>query len=127
MKTTFRLLAALLALAWGSPVLAQTSPFHWLEGATVSITTGNVSANVALLKQPTGEFQIRLYTSCATPVFIRKGTDSTASASATDLPIAAGSVEVLTLRNNPTAPVTYMAMISPSGSCTIYFTTGEGF
>lgn len=127
MKSPFRLLAVLLALACASPSFAQTAPFHWLEGTTVSITNNNSSGNVALAKRPTGPFQIRIYTPCATPVFIRKGTDSTVTAAATDLPIAPGSVEVLTLLNDPTAPITYMAMISPSGSCTIYFTTGIGF
>jgi hypothetical protein len=128
MKPSIRLLAALAVLVTATPVLAQNmAPFHWLDSSTVSITTGNVSANVALLKLPTADFQIRVYTSCATPVFIRKGQDATVTATATDLPIAPASVEVLTLRNLPAAPVTYLAMISPTGSCTVYFTTGAGY
>lgn len=102
------------------------NPFHWLEDATASITTANSSANVALKKMPTGRVQIRIYNAFTSPVFIRKGTDSTVAATATDLPIAPGATEVLTLNNNPSAPITHVAMISPTGSGTVYVTTGTG-
>lgn len=117
---------ALAALAIAAPACAQMDPFHWLDSSTVSITTGNVSANAALLKMPSGKTQIRIVSTCATVVFVRKGADATATATATDFPIAPGSVEVLTLRNLDSAPITYLAMISPTGSCTIYITTGLG-
>jgi hypothetical protein len=127
MKKFLGAAAASIALACALAAGAQQYPYHWLEDSTVSITTGNSSANVALKREPTGQFQIRVFNSCTTTVFIRKGTDSTVTAAATDLPIAPGSVEVLTLQNNPTAPITYLAMISPSGSCTLYVTAGVGF
>lgn len=124
-----RLLAATAALAlFAGSALAQDRPFHWLEDSTVSITTANTSAPVALKRMPSGITQIRIMTACATTIFIRKGTSaSTTAVAATDLPVAPGSVEVLTLLNNETAPITHIAMISPSGSCTVYFTTGQGF
>jgi hypothetical protein len=34
--------------------------------------------------------------------------------------------EVLTLNNTPSTPTAFIAAISPSGSGTIYFTTGAG-
>jgi hypothetical protein len=118
--------AMLLALAGASQAIAQMAPFHWLESATIALTNNNSSTNAALLRMPTGVTQIRVASNCATWMYIKKGTDSTVTATASDLPIAPGEVEVLTLQNNPTAPITYIAMISPSGSCTLYVTTGEG-
>lgn len=122
-------LAALLALAClFAPRLglADQYPFHWVESATVSIATGNSSASAALLKVPSSQMQIRLYNSCATTVFIRLGQSTVTATAAADLPIAPGSVEVLTLHADPLNSTAYIAMISPSGTCTLYITTGEG-
>jgi hypothetical protein len=118
--------AAGLTLAGVAPAFAQLDPFHWLDGATVSITTGNTSANIALAKMPTGRTQVRLASNCATWMNARKGASSGAVATTADLPIAPGEIEVLTIDNEPNAPITYMAMISPAGSCTLYVTTGSG-
>jgi hypothetical protein len=118
-------LCALLAMDVRT-ALADPVPFHWLEDSTVSTSNNNSSSSVALKKMPTGEVQIRIVSNCATLMYIRKGTDSTVTATNTDLPIAPNEVEVLTLNNNPNAPITHLAMISPSGSCTIFFTTGSG-
>jgi len=119
-------LALAAAVICAAPARAQMDPFHWIDGATASITTGNASANVALLKMPSGKTQVRIVSTCATVEFVRKGADNTVTAAATDFPVAPNSVEVLTLENLPTAPVTYLAMISPAGSCTLYITTGLG-
>jgi hypothetical protein len=116
MKLVHRLLAAFAMLAAADAAGAQTAAFHWLEDSTVSITTGATSANVALKRVPSGATQVRLYSSCATDVFIRKGVDGAVQASATDLPEAPGSVEVLTLNDNPASPIAYIAMISPGGT-----------
>jgi hypothetical protein len=103
------------------------APFHWLESATVSIAATTAGTDrAALAKLPTGKVQIRLYNAGAGIVFIRKGADATATASVADLPIAPGSVEILTLSNNPASPITYIAAISASGSNTLYVTTGAG-
>jgi len=102
------------------------NPFHWLESATVKIDASTTSANAALLKMPTGITQIRLYNSGSVPVFIRKGTDSTVTGLISDMPIAPGSVEVLTLNNNPTAPITHVAAITASGTASLYVTVGQG-
>ena len=101
-------------------------PFHWLENATVSIAATTSSANVKLLRPPTGSFQLRVFNSGTTPIAIRKGVDNTVAALVTDMPIAPGATEVLTLNNSETAPITHIAAIALSGAGTIYFTTGAG-
>lgn len=101
-------------------------PFHWLDGATVSIAaTSAGSDRAALAKMPTGRTQIRLYNAGTATVFIRKGTDATVTAGATDFPIAPGSIEVLTLANRDAAPITHIAAYCAS-TATLYITTGEG-
>lgn len=102
------------------------NPFCWLEDATVSIAAGATSLNVALKKMPTGTAQVRIKNDSTSTIFIRGGANSSVAATATDLPIGAGVTEVLTLNNSPSAPTTFIAAISPSGSGTIYFTTGAG-
>jgi hypothetical protein len=102
-------------------------PFHWLEGATVSIAAAQAGTDrVALTKMPTGHAQIRVYNASTSAIFIRKGTDATVTAALTDMPIAPGATEVLTLANNPSSPITHIAAISASGTNTLYITTGSG-
>jgi hypothetical protein len=104
-------------------------PFHWLEDATVKITATTSGADrAALKKMPTGRVQIEVYNSGAAPVFIRKGTDATVTASASnpDKPIGPGVTEVLTLINRPTAPITHIAAVTVSGTADVYVTVGAG-
>lgn len=102
-------------------------PFHWQDGATVTITAGTTGTDRgALLKMPTGKTQIRIYNAGTTTVFMKKGTDATVTAALTDFPVAAGAVEVLTLTNLVASPVSHFAAIVASGSATLYITTGQG-
>ncbi len=102
----------------------MNAPFLWLEDATVSITTGNSSANVALKKMPTGKAQVRVFNAFTSTQFIRKGVDATVAAvAATDLPVAPGATEVFRIDNTSNPPITHIAMISPTGSGTLYVTT----
>lgn len=103
-------------------------PFHWLEGATTTISATGTSSDNALLKVPTGKFQLRFYNSGTVTVFIRKGSNGVAAvATAADLPIAPGSVEVLTVNNNPSAPITSIGAITAGTAATLYVTVGAGF
>ena len=104
-------------------------PFHWLEDATIKITaTTSGTDRGALKRMPAGRVQIEIYNSGAVPVFIRKGTDATVTASSSnpDKPIGPGVTEVLTVINRPTAPITHIAAVTASGSADIYITTGVG-
>ena len=105
------------------------SPFSWLEDATVKITaTTSGSDRARLLKMPTGSVQLEFFNAGAVPVFIRKGSDATVTASANnpDKPIAPGAMEVLTVINTPSSPVTHVAAVTLSGSADLYITTGAG-
>jgi hypothetical protein len=102
------------------------TPFHWLDSATVSIAaTNSGSDRAALLRMPTGETQVRVYNAGASVIFIKKGIDASVTATATDMPIAPGAIEVLTLTNNPTAPITHVAAYCATTG-TLYITTGRG-
>jgi hypothetical protein len=124
-----RLGAALCALALpfaSHAARADVRPFSWQDATTVSVTTGASSAAVALQGMPSGQAQVRIVSTCASVVFVRKGGSAAVTATAADMPIAPGEVEVMTLIDPPSNPTTYLAMISPSGSCTVYFTIGAG-
>lgn len=101
-------------------------PFAWLDGATLTLSATTTSSNGALLKVPTGEFQIRLCNEGSSTVFIRKGGDSTVVATTADLPVLSGGVEVLTINNHPDAPISYIAAITGTGTATLHITTGLG-
>lgn len=101
-------------------------PFHWLEGATASISATTSSANVAIGKPPTGAFQIRVHNAGSSTAFIAKGTSSSVTAATTGLPVPSGAIEVLTLNNTEKSPITHMAAITATGTATVYFTTGAG-
>jgi hypothetical protein len=109
------------------------NPFHWLEGATVSLSATSTSGNVALPKMPTGRVQIRVHNKGPNTAFIAKGTDSTIAATLPNgaapgaMPIPSGAVEVLTLNNTDKSPITHIAAICASTeTATLYFTVGAG-
>ncbi|HEY8003840.1 MAG TPA: hypothetical protein VIE16_06400 [Phenylobacterium sp.] len=105
------------------------TPFSWLEDATVKIAaTTSGSDRARLLKMPTGSVQLEFFNAGAVPVFIRKGADATVTASASnpDKPIAPGAMEVLTVVNTPSAPITHVAAVTASGTADLYVTTGTG-
>lgn len=102
-------------------------PFHWLDGATVTVSVTTVSSDNALLKVPSGRTQLRFYNAGAVPVFIRRGNSGVAAtATIADMPIAPGATEVLTVSNIPSAPVTSIGAITGSSTATLYITTGAG-
>jgi len=100
--------------------------FHWLEDATSTVTATTSSQAVAILRRPSGRFQIRIYNGHTAVIYIRKGAATTAIATATDLPIAPGSVEVLTINNADQSNITHIGVLAASTSGPISITTGAG-
>lgn len=92
-------------------------PFRAGSG-TVNIAAGTTSGRVQITSS-TGLGEYRVYNSGASTVFIKEG-DGTVTATTSDLPIPAGAVEVLSFGS------TYIAAITATGTCTIYFTPGDG-
>jgi hypothetical protein len=96
-------------------------------GNTVQITSvTTTTANVQLaVNNYTGRLSIRIFNSGASVVYVKFGIDNTVAAvAATDLPIAAGSVEVFT---STIMNVNYVAAITGSGTGgPIFFTMGDG-
>jgi hypothetical protein len=98
------------------------------SGATVNITPTTTSSNIAMNEIQVNNVSrgnMRIYNNTGSVVFIKFGPDNTVAATvASDIPIAAGEVEVFGVRPD----VTYVAAILASGTATgaIYFSPGEG-
>lgn len=89
-------------------------------GKTVNLAASGSSANVQI-QTADNTRHIRVFNSGTVTVFIRFGADNTVAASlTTDIPIAAGTVEVLS------APHPWVAGITAGTAATVYFTPGEG-
>lgn len=99
--------------------------FTPIDAATATRAVTATTARVAFSKPPLGEFQARLHNAGGATVFFRVG-DSTVEAATTDIPIPAGAVEIITVKNLDADPDTHIAAITASGTATLYITTGEG-
>ena len=109
--------AALLLLLPAAARAEKSDAFQPLEQGTVSLAATTSSGNVAVNVRG----QVRVYNSGTVPVFINLATGNSITASTTaDVPIAPGTVEVLTGVGD------HIAGITASGSATIYFTPGAG-
>jgi hypothetical protein len=97
--------------------LGSVSPFR--PTGTVSVSVGNVSANTYLLG---GGDSVVVTNTTGALTYIRFGSDSTVTASISDMPILAGSRLILSVNSL----ISYAAAISPSGSGTILFSRGDG-
>lgn len=92
---------------------------------TVNIDVSASSQNV-LVATTAGAGVVRIYNAGSAPVWIEfVSTSSGAAAVATGMPIAPGSVEVLTATTRATDPL-YVAAIAAAATGKIYFTPGEG-
>ena len=69
--------------------------------------------------------QVRLYNSGSVTVFVKFG-GASVTAAVTDLPIPAGTVEVLSCKGYGSTHITYIAGITASSTATLYITSGEG-
>jgi len=94
-------------------------------GHTVSINVASSSANVQVSGFSDNEGAMRIYNEGTATAFINVGFDNTVAAALTNLPIAPGSVEVITL-NVPNNASLYVAAIAAGATGKIYFTPGEG-
>lgn len=104
-------------------------PFHWLENDTASISvTATTAFSAFAAPPPTGRFQIRIVNAGAKTGFIRKSGPAGANAAlVTDLPVLAGTVEVLTINHDDRSTVAGLSAIcGGTDSTTLYFTVGAG-
>lgn len=98
-------------------------PFMPALGRTVNIAATTATANVSLANG-TSRMQVRVHNAGTVPVFVTFGVSGVTASLTTDVPIAPGSVEVLTAM--PQASATFAAAITASGAATVYFTPGSG-
>jgi hypothetical protein len=97
--------------------LGSVSPFR--PTGTVSVSAGNVSSNTPL----SGSGDSVVVTNATTALaYVRFGSDTTVTASTTDMPVLAGNRVVLSINSL----ISYAAAISPSGSGSILFSRGDG-
>lgn len=101
-------------------------PFQPILDATAPLAATTTTGRIALGGTPrTAAFQVRVKNAGAAEAFIRFG-DSTVAATSADMSIASGGVEVFTISNPGTRPVTHVAAITTSGTAALSFTTGQG-
>ena len=97
--------------------LGSVSPFR--PTGTVSVSAGNVSSNTPL----SGGGDSVVITNATTALaYVRFGSDTTVTASTTDMPVLAGNRVILSINSL----ISYAAAISPSGSGSILFSRGDG-
>jgi len=97
-----------------------------VDDATVTVSVSASSTpGVAIKSRPTGAFQLRLHNALAGVVFYRVG-DSTVQATSADVPLPAGAVEVITVKNNDRRQDTHIAFVAASGTGSAYASTGVG-
>lgn len=101
------------------------NPFCPIDDATASVSVTTSSANALIKADPEGAFQLRLYNAGTSTAFYAVG-NSSVTAAVTDVPIPSGAVEVITVQNPQSAPVTHIAAITASGTATLYASTGFG-
>jgi hypothetical protein len=97
--------------------LGSVSPFR--PTGTVSLSTGNVSANVPLSG---GGDSVVVTNPSSNLTYIRFGSDPTVVASLYDMPVLPGSRVILTVNSL----TTYAAALAPSGSGSVLFSRGDG-
>lgn len=102
-----------------SAALAQEAAFE-PGGPTVSLAVTGTTSRVQVQASPPGSRQLRVYNSGTVVVFITCGDVAVVATTATGMPVAPGSVEVL--GNGQT----YCAGISGGTAVTLYLTPGAG-
>jgi hypothetical protein len=103
----------------------MSKPFEPIADTTVALsaTTASGATRAALLGRPaSGKFQIRMFNEGPNTARIRFG-GADATAVATNYPLPAGAVEVITL---DASLVTHVAAITATGTAAVSFTTGDG-
>ena len=96
----------------------MSQPFAPDASGTVTLSATTTTSRVAISGSDSpGEY--RVYNAGTVAVFIRTG-NSSVNAVVTDMPLAPGALEVLTLRG------THVAGITASGTASVSFTPGDG-
>ena len=113
-----RSLTALLVLL-AMPAAAQQA-FRTDGAATVTLSATGTTSRVQLQTAVPGAPNVRLYNAGSVPVFVNCGDVTVVATTATGLPIAPGSVEVLGCQS------THISGITASGTATLYATPGPG-
>jgi hypothetical protein len=96
-----------------------------VDNATVTVSASTTTARGEIKKRPTGSYQLRLFNGLSDTVFYKLG-DSTVEATSADVPLPAGAVEVITVKNSDNDPDTHVAVIAASGTGSVYASTGNG-
>ncbi len=89
---------------------------------TLSATAGSGAAVSVQLKSSQGPCTVRVAVLASTPAMYIKFGDSTVAATASDMPMLPGSVEIFQLF----ASETYMSVLSTGATNTVYATVGFG-
>lgn len=97
--------------------LGSVSPFR--PTGTVSVSVGTVSANTPLSG---GGDSVVVTNSSNSLAYVRFGSDPAVAATTADMPILATSRVILAVNSL----ITYVAVISPSGTGLILFSRGDG-
>jgi hypothetical protein len=98
-------------------------PFMPGDTRSISASTSSAATGSALVPAKGGPTQVRIHNAAAGLAFVKFGT-SGVSAAATDLPVPAGAVEVVSVPASDVA--TFGAAVLSSGTGTVYLTVGAG-
>lgn len=101
------------------------NPFCPIDDATASVSVTTSSAASLIKADPEGSFQLRLYNAGTATVFYAVG-GASVTAAVTDVPLPSGAIEVITVQNPQSSPVTHIAAITASSTATLYASTGFG-
>lgn len=116
--------AALVALALAVPAsaIAQSAFTPFTSTPNVGTAATTTSTTALTLPSPTPRrMQLRVFNNCATAPFIAWGT-SGITAATTNMPLGPGSIELFTVPEG----TTHVAQITASGTCSIYYSPGQG-
>ena len=97
--------------------LGSISPFR--PTGTMTISVGSTSASAPLSG---GGDSVVVTNTTSTLAYIRFGSDSTITASPSDMPVLGGSQIILSINSL----ISYAAVISPTGSGGVLFSRGDG-
>lgn len=103
------------------------TPWFPIDRATTQISASTTSASGAILRQPTGRHQLRIYNRAAATAHYRLVSAAAGVASITEDPgLPAGGIEVITVENAEGALRPYLAVVLEAGAGTVEISTGVG-
>jgi len=117
---TKRIAPIALALLLLPGAAAAQQAFRTDGAATVTLSATGTTSRVQLQTAVPGVPNVRLYNAGSVAVFVNCGDVTVVATTASGLPVAPGSVEILGCQN------THVAGITASGTATLYVTPGTG-